>query len=545
MSNDIPCNTCSTTCSEFSRSYLRASPSILEHIFSICRYTRRGSSELSYFLPSRGDGVNDMYVHLGFRAPKELLERDRLQAIWAIERARHPLLSARIVPGSDVGFAEFEYSRPGSAKEALGRAGEELDVRQGSKDELLDTYLNGPRLLSASRTSFLIVAREPGSEDEWHLVLCAMHCIGDGMALHACANDMLLMLGSGQTAEDLEKVLGEDLDKGIDIPRSMEASLPELKGRFKNAAAKVDEGLLARKQIGGQAFPRVKGASRKTVVPTVSFDEARTRRILAKCKANGVSVSNVVFALCSIAWAKMLERGSVTAEQGAKLPELMYTALNTRSWQDQLSKSESFFRLCIGYFNVILPSFIPSTENDLVRTFWHRARLAKIQSTKAVKSPFVLARTHLTATKRAEQSVVWARIDDQAEESKRPRTVLPTPATTPAQETPPVLPEEPKQKSAASSSTKAEQTAPSTALMGLSLLGNLDATYKHAMYGDIKLHSLTTGSRQRAGAMLLFSYTFAGKLWLCFGYDQNGFAEGVVEEFWKEVLGGVDIFLGL
>ncbi|KAF8600774.1 hypothetical protein BDV93DRAFT_259411 [Ceratobasidium sp. AG-I] len=79
--------------------------------------------------------------------------------------------------------------------------------------------------------------------------------------------------------------------------------------------------------------------------------------------------------------------------------------------------------------------------------------------------------------------------------------------------------------------------------MGLSLLGNLDATYKHTSYGAIRLHSLTTGSLLTAGEMLLMSYTFAGRLWLCFGYDQNGFAEGVVEEFWKEVLGGADYFL--
>lgn len=134
-------------------------------------------------------------------------------------------------------------------------------------------------------------------------------------------------------------------------------------------------------------------------------------------------------------------------------------------------------------------------------------------------------------------------------ESKRPRAGPPTPTTTPKEEKGPALPTESKQNLAVGvdspNSTKAEQAAPSTALMGLSLLGNLDATYKHATYGSIKLHSLTTGSRQRAGAMLLFSYTFAGKLWLCFGYDQNGFAEGVVEEFWKEVLGGADTFLGL
>jgi hypothetical protein len=162
----------------------------------------------------------------------------------------------------------------------------------------------------------------------------------------------------------------------------------------------------------------------------------------------------------------------------------------------------------------ILPSFLSS---DPARTFWHRARLAKSQSTKAVKSPFILARTHITAHKRAEQSIKWAKFDDQA--AQEHRSDLPTPTATP----------------------KAES---STALIGLSLLGNLDGTYKHEAYGDVRLHTLTTGSRQRAGAMLLFSYTFVGRLWLCFGYDENGFADGVVETFWKEVLEGVDEFLG-
>lgn len=74
------------------------------------------------------------YVHLGFRAPKELLARDRLRAIWAIERVRHPLLSARIVTGSDVGIVEYEYDRPGSAKDALEKAGEELDVKESTKE---------------------------------------------------------------------------------------------------------------------------------------------------------------------------------------------------------------------------------------------------------------------------------------------------------------------------------------------------------------------------------------------------------------------------
>lgn len=59
----------------------------------------------------------------------------------------------------------------------------------------------------------------------------------------------------------------------------------------------------------------------------------------------------------------------------------------------------------------------------------------------------------------------------------------------------------------------------------------------------LHFRSLTTGSRQRPGALLLFAYTFAGKLWFSLGYDVNGFKEGVVENWWSELQTGVDEFL--
>ncbi len=85
--------------------------------------------------------------------------------------------------------------------------------------------------------------------------------------------------------------------------------------------------------------------------------------------------------------------------------------------------------------------------------------------------------------------------------------------------------------------------APSAALIGLSLLGNLDGIYKHANFGDVKLHTLTTGSRQRAGGMLLFGYTFVGKLWISLGYDENGFEKETVDKFWDNLLRSTDEFL--
>ena len=67
--------------------------------------------------------------------------------------------------------------------------------------------------------------------------------------------------------------------------------------------------------------------------------------------------------------------------------------------------------------------------------------------------------------------------------------------------------------------------------------------YKHASFPKLKLHTLTTGSRQRPGAMLMFAYTLAGRLFVSLGYDANGYPDGVVEGFYDELLKGVDQFL--
>jgi len=78
------------------------------------RYERKmGDTELSYYLPSRANGVNDMcvsylsltffnlifllrYLHLGFKAPDHLMTRERVRVVWAILRQRHPLLAATV-----------------------------------------------------------------------------------------------------------------------------------------------------------------------------------------------------------------------------------------------------------------------------------------------------------------------------------------------------------------------------------------------------------------------------------------------------------------
>lgn len=106
--------------------------------------------------------------------------------------------------------------------------------------ELINTYLNGPRTLSNSRLSYLVVSepsytgssmptppRTPspsraGSEltldaedhqedvTQYELLICAMHFLGDGMALHQFANDFFGLLGSQRTEAELEAILSDE-----------------------------------------------------------------------------------------------------------------------------------------------------------------------------------------------------------------------------------------------------------------------------------------------------------------------------------------------
>lgn len=195
---------------------------------------------------------------------------------------------------------------------------------------------------------------------------------------------------------------------------------------------------------------------------------------------------------------------------------MMYTALNLRP--SMTKPPLSYWFLAVGYFNVVLPSFLPRTIPD-TQTFWHRARQSKDQSTRAAKNPMLIYRTHEMSKTRGARARLWGRQDDQKDN-----------APPPPQDKTPAAPMTPK--------------IPTMALMGLSLLGNLDAIYKHQDFESIKMHTLNTGSRQRSGSMLVFVYTFVGKLWLSIGYDEVAFEKETINKFWDDLQAGVGEFLG-
>jgi hypothetical protein len=496
-----------------------------------------GNSELSYFLPSRASGVNDMYLHLGFVAPEHAVRRARVLIVWAILRIRHPLLASKVIM-QDYEDVKFVFTPPRSPEDALVNAGCNLEYRNSTKDELIDSYLNGARTLSNDRLSYLIVSQggtslpsppitprstSPSNEREYPLynhdiMICAAHFLGDGMALHQFANDFFGLLGGDKTITELEAQLTEELSSrwGADsignavLPNALEDNFTVSPSKLRSAAEKIDFQLSQRRLVGGHSFRQQTKQPRHTIVPTVSYDPERTKSILKRCKMHGVSVSAAIFAACNIAWAKM-------CSEKQDLSMMMYSALNLRPYFTVKPANDSYWFLAIGYFNVILPTFIPRSI-DLSSVFWHRARVAKEQSTQAAKNRMIVSRSLLMAEGRGQRARLWAKEDDERERG----TFVPSPPVPAAD---------------------AALRTPSAALIGLSLLGNLDGIYKHGTFPDIRLHTLTTGSRQRSGGMLLFGYTFAGKLWVSLGYDVNGFDKVMVEQFWENMLQIMDDLL--
>ncbi|GAA5997421.1 uncharacterized protein JCM10292_000251 [Rhodotorula paludigena] len=559
-----------------------------------------GPTEVSYYLGSRGKGVeggvNDMYLHIGFKARASLMKPERVLDVWTELTTKHRLLGSSIV-FRDYHDIRFRYDVPLNSAETRAKAASLLElVTEQDPQTVRSEYLNGARLLSDSRLAYLIISTPEPSftpaeadlavdaerEQDYDLFLLSTHFIGDGMALHTTANEFFTLLASEQGDEALpcqhiEAVLaargdkptppgtestGDDaVEEARTLAPAMESKLvvPATWGKMGWSAAKVEFANEQAKLVGGHAFPRARLGPRHTLVQTVSYPLAETKRILAACKLHGVTIAHAMFALSSLAYVRTVEERGKNPE----LPVMLYSALNVRGHLKRENPPVDPYHIAIGYYNIILPSFLP---RDLPASayFWHQARSVQQQTTRATKTPLLAARTLLMALERERRSIGFERADDERREREATEAMVglgisgvaaeqeeragADDAAQPKEEQAHVKPArdaQTQQQKQEHFDRSARPKAPSTALMGLSMLGNLDAIYRHEQYHGIKLHTLTTGSRQRPGALLLFAYTFAGQLWISLGCDSNGFERGVIERWWAALLAGVEQFLVL
>ncbi|KWU46754.1 hypothetical protein RHOSPDRAFT_14898 [Rhodotorula sp. JG-1b] len=533
-------------------------PSLLCPAIESAESRRLGPTEASYYLGSRGEGieggVNDMYLHIGFSAPARIVTKKRVLDVWSQILHGHPLLSAT-VEFRDYTDIRFQAQGVHADNQELHPRAQELCQFESGRDAstIISSYLNGPRTLSDDKLSQLTVSAPEKDYDfsegadgesprDFDFYLFSTHFLGDGMALHSTAHEFFGLLSQSGSENGGGGVL---ISPTRGLPSSMEDQLEDrfATARLAASAARVDFAREQARQIGGHAFRKARLGTRYTLILTHSYSPEQTRRALCKCKHNGVSIANAMFTLSTFAYL----RSTTPDRSSPELPVMLYSALNVRPYLNNGEDQLDWYHIAIGYYNITLPAFHPSTMSTSA-AFWLRAQSVKKQTNRIVKSPFLISRTLCMAKKREAQSIRWEREADEkkkrftaGQNGRHPEESNSTAGKT-AHSTANDTTGATNRQNGLESATSTDK-APQTALMGLSMLGNLDGIYQHASYDSIGLHSLTTGSRQRPGALLLFAYTFAGKLWISLGYDSNGFESGVIEGWWKELLAGVDEFL--
>ena len=148
---------------------------------------------------------------------------------------------------------------------------------------------------------------------------------------------------------------------------------------------------------------------------------------------------------------------------------------------------------------------------------WLRVKYVRVQSRKALSSPFFASRNRIMGQERAVRAKVWAVVDDRAdEENRRAKAGLP-----------PLSPAMPSYVS---------KPSPSPAPIppfGVSIWPFIDSIYKASNFPAINLTQFVTQTRKNTGGMLVIGFTLKGRINITLGWDANCFPEGVVDEFGK------------
>lgn len=80
---------------------------------------------------------------------------------------------------------------------------------------MINSFQNGERMLSDNRLSYLVLSSQStseGAEQPFDLLICAVHSITDGQAIHALAGEFLGLLGGLLTEKELITLLGQEFN---------------------------------------------------------------------------------------------------------------------------------------------------------------------------------------------------------------------------------------------------------------------------------------------------------------------------------------------
>ncbi|KAJ6624714.1 hypothetical protein B0H10DRAFT_1943011 [Mycena sp. CBHHK59/15] len=240
-------------------------------VFMPTYWRHLSQSELSYFLPSRAHGLNDLFLRVTFHALPALVSPFRLRIVWAIMRLRHTLLACKteMSPGC-CGDAPFTYTPPSSPEIALEQAEETLSIHDDKTAlELHQECLDGPRKLSTDCLSHLEITRRhvaPGL-DEYDMILVQSHAVNACLTTHKHGNMILELLGGSAAPGGLPRT-------DVELAQLLEISAAAI--QLPGGWCKVDHQNVQRRVAMHYLASQVRSLS--TSKPTTTSSSASNKR---------------------------------------------------------------------------------------------------------------------------------------------------------------------------------------------------------------------------------------------------------------------------
>ncbi|KAL0946605.1 hypothetical protein HGRIS_012803 [Hohenbuehelia grisea] len=378
---------------------------------------RLGYTELSFYYDSLPYGTSDSARHhivhaLGERGI-ETFSLENVSRAWTEIKQYYPLIGAHVQMDSEGEGGSFIVREDDLRACLPGEVNRGLVSSLNAVDELLQQIVHGRRRLNGQLLAQLYVLERTDIAGHFHVVFHVAHIITDGMSNINLANRFFDSLCSPLAPAELEDRLAIALPTEILDPM---VRLPIARQRWLRAISYAIREVRWAKLKGGHTLPLMSHPpgfleTPKSFNAVLSLEPDVSQKIIANCRAQGVTFGHAYSVIAQVAMTRLLCRryamGSMSREEWehrTRQPMITGGPLNLRPFLDKQWIDKGGLNnvgCAISFFWYILPFMplgsavtlavgdgVPSYITLLSKQrFFHRARLVKKQADHVFKHP--------------------------------------------------------------------------------------------------------------------------------------------------------------
>uniref|UniRef100_V5EX02 Alcohol acetyltransferase n=1 Tax=Kalmanozyma brasiliensis (strain GHG001) TaxID=1365824 RepID=V5EX02_KALBG len=231
------------------------------------------------------EGRTDIFYRIPLNCPADAYEQlvRRLPLVWALLCRRHPMLGAHVETRTPDGSAldpeeaaskrnageasqdgsssfepHFVFDLPETTSELLEQASRRVVIVSDAWQDRLASRSDD----NASRDEAVVAWLDQQGQVSFDLILCAAHCISDGLSISSLAGELVQVLASSQLPEELPEVVSE-AEVSVVVPGAYTARYSSISGDMQQAliSGLFDSAAPRGKMIGNDSLDETHFAS--------------------------------------------------------------------------------------------------------------------------------------------------------------------------------------------------------------------------------------------------------------------------------------------